>query len=219
MRVRRVDVSALPEVAPEAWSSVSLSATTWDPTLLPNQHSALAMERMRSADSCWLASDEREEKGGLVGGWLRRLEWDSAYFGVAVATCGLEGAHTQESAAVFAQEMVERCRQEGVTHLRISERAGAYAKIAGLQDAGFRVRWVSNQITCDTRRLDPKRPPCPPGLDFRPALARDLPAIEEALKSVGPYSWPELRALSRCARGPPTPQRGREIASSPITRI
>jgi hypothetical protein len=187
------------------WRALKHTATSWDLTLNPKQHAELAIRRLLKAEHQWAI---RHEDGRVAGAWLNPLPWDTEFFGLSMATMGLEGELSSASVRRLVQPALVEVAAEGVRHIRLSLRAGAYAALDTLQDLGFRLRWVSTQITCDTRRLPSELKTFPAGLDCVPAEPRHFAALEAIIRQIGPYNWPEFDpSLPEAARRRYVPQR------------
>jgi len=133
--------------------------------------------------------------------WLAPSPWDAQFFGVPMATVGLEGDQDPQAIESLVPIVLEEAIRLGLVHLRISMRTGSHGAVEAMQAAGFRVRWVSAQITCDTRRLAGRASALPEGLECEDASTAHLAPLEEICKQLAPYCWPELDpSLPRTAR-------------------
>jgi hypothetical protein len=193
-----VEVSdGLRRVLPD-WSLLGRAATSWDLTLRPTAHAELSLGRLLRADHHWAIG---HEDGRTAGAWLSALPWDTTFFGLPMATVGLEGHQGADTVQRLVPMALQEAAAQGVRHLRVSLRAGDYEALEALQGLDFRVRWVSTQITCDTRRLPQQLAPFPPGLDCVEANTSHLPELEAVSHQIGPYCWPEFdQALPLAAR-------------------
>ena len=164
-------------------------ATAWDLTLRPTEHAELSLARFTAAPYRFAA---QHQDGRICAMWLSPSPWDAQFFGVPMATLGLEGAQDSGALEVLLPLVIEEATRLGLVHLRISMRTGSHGAIEATQAAGFRVRWVSAQITCDTRRLKGTPNALPDGLECHEAEVSHLAALEGICDQLAPYCWPEL---------------------------
>ncbi|MGB0589491.1 MAG: hypothetical protein ACPGU1_07420 [Myxococcota bacterium] len=175
--------SALP-----AWGALGHATTSWDLTLRPTAHAELSLGRLMGGEERWAIS---HSDGRIAGAWLSSLPWDTSFFGLPMATIGLEGQQCAEAIRILVPKAINAAARLGIQHVRVAQRAGAYEAIEALQALGFRVRWVSTQITCDTRRLPQELAPFPAGLTCVDATPEHLGELAAVSRQIGAYCWPE----------------------------
>ncbi len=201
---------ALAEASARLWARAPPERlpAAWDRTLCREEQLQIAARvtlARASGDVALLA----HRTGGACGVTvLRATPWDTTHFGLPMAELRpfLVTDDDPEAAAALGRATRAAAAELGYHHVRVAVRAGDHAALAGLQAAGFAVRWVSGEIVCDAAGRSAPRLPAPASVtDARPD---DVEALLEIVDTLGPYNWPELDpALPPRARAAYVPTR------------